>query len=211
VEQTIRNHYGVAFPAIIEAIWPLRAAVHDRMNKRIDKLVEQVGGNANPWETRFARKLAIAGATAILLAELEIVPWSKKRAARAFRRIYRKARAAVATPEEKAEKLIVRIRRLLSKGNIPEVPKAKKLSQKQARTGFRRKLPDIGLALLMPMERVEELVQNRELAGPVIRILADQGIVQLGAGGTLTRQVLVNSLSDERHRYVCFKVAALTA
>jgi hypothetical protein len=210
VEATIKANYGVAFPALLRQIMPMRATLGERVNRRIAKLVAEVGAGA-PWDARFARKIAIAGATAILLAELNIAPWSKKRAANAFRRIYRKARDAVTTPEEEAEKLIFRIRRWLSKERFPQVRKAKKLSPKRAEKGFRRKLLGIGPALLMPMERIEELVQNRRLAGAVIHSLARQGLVHLGDGGKLTRQVLVKGLSEERRRYVCFDVAALNA
>jgi hypothetical protein len=66
--------------------------------------------DANPWERRFARKLAIAGATAILLAELELAPWSERRATRAFERIYRRARSATVTTDEAAKRLLGRFR-----------------------------------------------------------------------------------------------------
>jgi hypothetical protein len=212
VEKTIAANYGVAFPAFLAAIVPERDKCGPRLSGLIDMLVSKVGADENPWERRFARKLAIGAATAILLSELEIGPWSKGRAIRAFVHIYRKARAAVSTIEEAADRFRIRIRRLLRKDRFPALPKGRKASARELRIaekGFRRQLPHIGEVLLMPLKQVEQLVGGRRAeASCVLDELADKGIVLRGSDGKLTRQISLPGQKD-RKRLVCFDLGAI--
>jgi hypothetical protein len=172
---------------------PMRATLGAQLNTRIDDLICEVGADVNPWERRFARKLAIAGASAILLSELGVAPWTEKRAIRAFRRLYRKARNAAATIDEIAERLTNRVRRLLSDGCFPQLRKGKKTfsahTLERAKNGFLRELPEIGDALLMSSTQVEKLIARRGIFGQVIQRLGDQGIVRLGDDGKPRRNV----------------------
>jgi hypothetical protein len=186
----------------------------EQLNREIAELISEVGADTNPWERRFARKLAIAGATAVLLSELGIGPWTKDRARRAFRLLYRKARKAAATLDEIAEGLTTRIRQLLSEDSFPELRKGKELTANtlaRAKTGFLKELPGIGKTLVMPLAHVEKLVERGAIFSVVVQHLANKGFVHLGDDGKATRQVLVKGLAKGRPRYVCFDLAALKA
>ena len=211
-EATIAANHGVAFPALLRAIVSMRASLRDQMNRRIAELISKVEADDVPWERRFARKLAIAGATAVLLAELGIAPWSKIRAIRAFRRLYRKAREAVATVDEIAEYVISEVRKSLSSGIFPMLSKGRPLSARtvrRAQNGFLKELPGIGSALIIPLTHVDKLVRRPRLASAVLQRLAVRGFVHVGGDEKVTRQVLVKGLTQGRHRYVCFDLAAL--
>jgi hypothetical protein len=216
-EATIAANHCVFFPALLDATVPIRATLRERINRRVAKLVEKVGADTNPWERRFAHKLATAGATAVLLSELGIAPWTKKRAVRAYVRLYRKARAATATVDEIAERVISALRRSLSKGKFPKVRKGVELSARtvtRAQRGFRKELPGLGLVLLIPMERIEQRIEKffgrRGIASLVVQRLSQRGVVHLGGDGKLTREVMAKEVAEGRHRYVCFDLARLT-
>ena len=216
-EATIAANHCVFFPALLDATVPIRATLGERMNRRVAKLVEKVGADTNPWERRLAHKLATAGATAVLLSELGIAPWTKKRAVRACVRLYRKARAATATVDEIAERVISTLRRSLSKRKFPKVRKGEELSARtvtRAQRGFRKELPGLGLVLLIPMERIEQRIEKfigrRGIASLVVQRLSQRGVVHLGGDGKLTREVMAKEVAEGRHRYVCFDLARLT-
>ena len=57
----------------------------------------------------------------------------EKRAVRAYVRLYRKARAATATVDEIAERVISTIRRSLSQGKFPKVRKGEEPSARMGR------------------------------------------------------------------------------
>jgi hypothetical protein len=213
VEKTINSNYGFAFPALIDRLVKDRAKIRERLRDLIENLIDKVIANDNPWERRFARKLAIAGAAAILLSELNIGPWTEKRATRAFVRIYKKSRAAIRTVEESADGFCIKARRLLTKNKVSLLPKGTKLSNKRrrlARTkGLRRELPDIGEILLLPLRRVDQLIGGgRSATSSVLEHLADQHIVVRAPDGKLTRQILIPG-DKRRKRFVCFSVTAL--
>ena len=198
VEATTAANHGVAFPAFVHAIMPRRATLGGQLNEQIAEFISGVGADANPWERRFARKLAIAGVAAVLLSELGIAPWTKKRARRAFRRLYGKARKAAATVDEIAENVTGRIRQLLSDGSYPKVRKGKALSPRnlaRAKKGFLAELPGIGKTLLIPPAEVEKLIGRAGVLGLVVQRLAKHGIVHPGDDQKPTRQALVSGLA----------------
>jgi uncharacterized protein (DUF927 family) len=213
-EATIAANYGVAFPSLLMAITPMHRTLGAQITKQIDEFISDVGADINPWERRFARKLAIAGATAVLLSDLGIAPWTKRRAIRALRHLYRKTRSAVSTVDELAVRVTDRVRQMLSDRCFPKLRKGKMLSPRAlacAKNGFRKELSGVGQVLLMPPANVAKLIGRRGIFGLVIQRLADQGIVHLGGDGKPTREILVKGLAEGRHRYVCFDVAALKA
>jgi hypothetical protein len=213
VEETIAANYGVAFPAFMHAMLPEQDRIIKKMNNSIGHLIERVGADDNPWKTRFARKLAIAGATAMLLAELKIAPWSKKRARRAFVRLYEKARAAVTTVDEMTECVVKTVRRSYQRKKYPIIKKNMKLSRKaikRASRGFVRDLPGIGSSLLIPMARLAKAIKDPAMVRPFVRRLIDFGFVYTSSDGKATRQVMITGLADGRRRYVAFNVEKLT-
>ncbi|HEX4407375.1 MAG TPA: DUF927 domain-containing protein [Xanthobacteraceae bacterium] len=209
-ENAISANYGVLFPQLIRAIIPSRVAMSERLRRRVARLVQEAGADSNPWERRFARKLALAAATAMELSSLHLVPWSEKRAKRAFLRMYRQARGAVATIDELADGTVARLRTLLLDSSPPKLEKGTKPSDREwerAQDGFLRKIPGIGLAFVIPMARFEKLVSRRGTAGAVIQKLAQQRIAHPGEDGSPTRQVAIEGRG--RRRYACFDAGAL--
>jgi hypothetical protein len=175
--------------------------------------VKGVGADTTPWERRFAEKFSLAYGAAVLLAEFGVAPWTPERAHQAISNMYKKARRAAATVDEAAEKLHVRLRRRLKKRRYPLVTKGAEISarkRQKARHGLCWDLVGHGRVLLIPITDVEQLVRPPAIATPVLRRLAKQKIVHVGPDGKLTRQVLVNALTKEKRRYVCFDVKALT-
>jgi hypothetical protein len=213
-EHTIANNYGVAMPALIEASLRDVSDTGSLAKSLTDDLVRSVVQDGDPWERRFARKLAIAGAGAILLSRFGIGPWSEKRARRAFRRIYKRARLAVSDADEIATALIKSLGGKLANGEFPEILKGSKVSRSVAESvklGFIRTLPGLGRSLLLTLDCVRALVARKELVDPVLRRLIGQGFVHRGDDGKSTRQVQVKELAHGRPRYVCIAVAKLAA
>ena len=75
----------------------------------MDKFVEKVGADSDPWERRFAEKFGIVLAGAIFASEFGVAPWTKARAWSAVRAIYRRSRAALASVSETTDALVGKI------------------------------------------------------------------------------------------------------
>jgi Domain of unknown function (DUF927) len=212
VEDTIAENYGVLFPAYLAALVENRERLTSKVRKLVAKFVDSECVNGTPWERRFVFPFAIDYAAAVLLADLGLAPWTKKRAYKALRGCYRAARAATATFKEISQTLKNKVRMRLSRGWFPALKKGRALSRGEkrlARRGFQKDLPDTGQTLLVPIAQVQKLIGSAAMVGPVVRCLAKEGVVHLGEGDKVTRQVLVRGLSEERRRYICFNIKSL--
>jgi hypothetical protein len=217
VEDTIETNYGVAMPSYLEKLVLERRKRGRRLARRIrrivDKFVDRVGADTDPWERRFAVKFGIVFAAAILLSEFGIGPWTKKRAYAAIKTVYKKARAACASVNEATDALIRRLGRLMRAGRrFPTVEKGKSLSKDRASQawGAIRTMPQVGRMLLVPYNRIERLVKPSAITGQVLRELEHRGVLVKASDAKLTRETMIKGLAGTgRWRYVCLIRKAL--
>ena len=137
VEATIEANYGLAMPEYLQKLvaeWP---TLGQRVRKLIDKFVDRMHADSDPWERRFAEKFGIVFAAAILLSDFGIAPWTKKRARIAITAIYRRARGASASIDEAADAVVIRLRKFVKKGKrFPKVKKGQALTPNKASTAW---------------------------------------------------------------------------
>ena len=129
VEETLAANFGVAMPAYLRKLVPQRSSFQRRIRLIIDKFVQVVRADSDPWERRLAEKFGIVLAGAILASEFGIAPWSKQRAWQAVRRIYQRSRTALASVVDFDNSLIDKLRKALSDGRFPQLKKGKRCGQ----------------------------------------------------------------------------------
>jgi uncharacterized protein DUF927 len=205
VEDTIAANYGVLMPEYLRRIVPLRNSLQSRVRQIIDKFVDKVHANSDPWERRFAEKFGIVLAAALLLSEFGQVPWTAQRARNAITRVYRRSRTASASVKEATDALLRRLQGLVRKRTrIRAIKKGKSLPADQANRawGYIWKLKRKRVVLI-PYPRIQRLINPSAITTPVLRELARREIL-LKSDGKFTRQVMIKGLAgDKKPRYVC--------
>jgi len=206
VEETIAANFGVLMPEYLRHLVPMRNKMRPRVRQVIDKFVEEMHANSDPWERRFAEKFGIVLAAALLLSEFGLTPWTAQRARNAITRVYRRSRAAFASVKEATDALIRRLQRLVRKRTrIRAIKKGKSLPVDQANSawGYIWKLYRKRVVLI-PLARMKRLVIPSAITTPVLRELADRQILLKSDDGKLTRQVMIKGLAgNHKPRYVC--------
>jgi Domain of unknown function (DUF927) len=133
VEQTIAANFGVVMPEYLRHLVPLRNETRPQVRQVIDKFVDNMHANSDPWERRFAEKFGIVLAAALLLSHFGVMPWTKQRARNAVARVYKRSRAASASVNEATDRLLRRLQRLSRGGErLRAIKKRKSLPADQA-------------------------------------------------------------------------------
>jgi hypothetical protein len=214
VEKTIEANYGVIMPAYLKRLVAERSTISQQVRQMIDRLIEKVRADHDPWEQRFAAKFGIALAAAILMSEFGLAPWSKKRARNAIIAVYKKARAASVSTDEAADRLVHRLRKLVKAGKrFPQLTKGQELSVKEASSAWGAVivLPSGDRVVASPYSRVEKLVNPSAITHPVLRVLVDRKVVLKSSDGKMTQQVMRTGLTGrKRPRLVCFVYKKIT-
>jgi putative DNA primase/helicase len=207
VEETISSNYGVLMPAYLAELVPLRGELLGRVRGIIDEFVDEIHANKDPWERRFAEKFGIVLAAALLMSKFGVAPWTRKRARIAVTAVYKRARAASASPKEAADALLRRLRKLVRAGTrFPAIQKGQSFSPDQAKKawGVIWKLPNSKRTILVPYDRLKRLVQPSAITNAVLRELAAKEILLKADDGKLTRQVMIKGMTgNTKRRYVC--------
>jgi hypothetical protein len=207
VEETISSNYGVLMPAYLAELVPLRGELLGRVRGIIDEFVDEMHANKDPWERRFAEKFGIVLAAALLMSKFGVAPWTRKRARIAVTAVYKRARAASASPKEAADALLRRLRKLVRAGTrFPAIQKGQSLSPDQAKKawGVIWKLPHSKRTIVVPHDRLKRLVQPSAITNAVLRKLAAKEILLKADDGKLTRQVMIKGMTgNTKRRYVC--------
>jgi hypothetical protein len=208
VERTISENYGVAMPEYLEVMVPKRSSLAKCVQSIIDKFVERVGANTDPWERRYAEKFGIVLAGAILMSDFGIGPWTRKRARMAISRLYKLARSITVSTNDATDTVLTRLRKLVKAGKrFPFVKKGAKHNEANS-WGLVRDMPNSGRAVLVRLSRFERLVKPSAAARAVLIELDNRGILIKASGGKRTRQFMIKG-SENRHRYVCLDRRAL--
>ena len=214
VEATLADNYGVAMPAYLDKLWPRRCSLTPRVLLITDKFVEKVGADSDPWERRFAEKFGIVLAGAIFSSEFGIAPWTKRKAWRAVRAIYRRSRAALTFISETTDALVGTLRKELRDDRFPQLDKGQSLKPEDAgrALGVTRKLATHGPALLVSLAQLKGLIRPRGTSSAVLADLAKRGILIRSAEGKSTRETMICGLNgSKRRRYVALKLSAVNA
>jgi hypothetical protein len=210
VERTISENFGVAMPEFLEAMVPKRSSLAKHVQSIIDKFVQRMGANTDPWERRYAEKFGIVLAGAILMSDFEIGPWTQNRARKAIARLYELARSITFSTNDATDTFLKRLRKLVKAGKrFPFVKKGAQYNEAES-WGLVRKLPSGRRAVLVQLSRFEQLVKPSAVARAVLIELDNRGVLIRASGGKRTRQVSVKG-SGLRHRYVCLDRRALLA
>ena len=212
VEVTLAENYGVAMPAYLDKLWPQRCSLAPRVLLIMDKFVEKVGADSDPWERRFAEKFGIVLAGAIFASEFGVAPWTKARAWSAVRAIYRRSRAALASVSETTDTLVSKIRKALTAGRFPRLDKGQLMRPEHAgrALGVTRKSAKHGPVLLINLTQVKGLIRPRATSSAVLAELAKRGILIQSPEGKSTRETMIRGINgSERRRYVELKLGAL--
>lgn len=128
VEDTIRDHHGVALKPYIKALLQEIDRVPEQVNAAIDAFLNDLKIGADPWERRFARKFALVSAGMLLASKYGVAPWTENHARRSVRKIYRTARKSVFTVQERAQELIETLREALEDDyRFPNLAKGEEL------------------------------------------------------------------------------------
>ena len=212
VEQTLTENYGVAMPAYLSKVVPARSTLAPRVRRIMDKFVEKVGANTDPWERRFAGKFGIVLAAAIFSAEFGLAPWRKERAFPAIRAIYQCSRAASASVSEATDALIGKLRTALTAGHFPQLEKGQTMKPEDAGQawGVSRTLPKHGPALIITLSRLQGLISPRAISSAVVAELANRDILIKASDDKPTRQAMILGLNgSKRRRYIALQLGAL--
>ena len=212
VEVTLAENYGVAMPAHLGILWPQHCSLAPRVRRIMDKFVKKVAADSDPWERRFAEKFGIVLAGAIFASEFGVAPWTKGRAWRAVRTIYRCSRAALTSMSETTDALVGTLRKELSDGRFPRLDKGQSLKPEDAgrALGVTRRLATHGPALLVTLAQLKGLIRPRATSSAVLADLAKRGILIRSAEGKSTRETMIRGLNgSRRRRYVALKLSAL--
>ena len=212
VEETLAEHYGVAMPAYLQELVPHRSSLAPRVRLIMDKFAKKVGANSDPWERRFAEKFGIVLAGAIFASEFEVAPWTKRKAWRVVRAIYRRSRAALTSVSETTNDLVGTLRKELRDGRFPQLDKGQSLKPEVAgrALGVTRKLATHGPAVLVTLAQLKGLIRPRGTSNAVLADLAKRGFLIQSAEGKSTRETMIRGLNgSRRRRYVALKLSAL--
>jgi hypothetical protein len=211
-EQTLVENYGVAMPAYLSKVVPARSTLGPRVRQIMDKFVEKVGANTDPWERRFAEKFGIVLAGAILSSEFGVAPWTKEKAIPAIRAIYQLSRAASASVSEATDAVIGKLRSALTARHFPRLEKGQTMKPEAAGQawGVTRTISNHGPTLIITLSRLQSLISPRAISSAVVAELANRSILIKASDGKPTRQAMILGLNgSKRRRYVVLKLGAL--
>ena len=212
VEATLADNYGVAMPAYLQGLVPHRSALMPRVRRIMEKFAEKVAADSDPWERRFAEKFEIVLAGAIFASEFGVAPWTKGRAWRAVRTIYRRSRAALTSTRAATDALVSTLRKELIDGRFPRLDKGQSLKPEDAgrALGVTRRLATHGPTLLVTLAQLKGLIRPRGSSSAVLADLAKKGILIQSAEDKSTRETMIRGLNgSRRRRYVALKLGAL--
>ena len=212
VEETLVANYGVVMPAHLRKLVPQRSSLARRVRRIMDKFVEKVGADSDPWERRFAEKFGIVLAGAIFASEFGLAPWTKGRARSAVRAIYRRSRAALASVCEATDALVGKIRRAIATDRFPRLDKGQTMKPEDAgrALGVTRRLATHGPTLFITLAQLKGLIRPRAISSAVLAELVKRGILIQSPEGKSTRETMIRGLNgSERRRYVALKLSAL--
>lgn len=213
VEDTVEENYGVLMPGYLQQIVKGRPALDRRVRQVVDRFVRTVGAHRDPWEKRFASKFGIVFASAILLSEFGLAPWSKERAKQAMLTTYQSARASSISTDEATQFLIRRLVKLVNAGKrFPKIKKGQHLHPERASCawGAVTTLPGTGRVLAVPLARVTALLRPFAVTDAVLRNLSKHGDILKSSDGKLTREIMLKGLTgSRRRRLVCFDYGRL--
>jgi putative DNA primase/helicase len=212
VEETLVENYGVVMPAYLRKLVPQRSSLAPRVRRIMDKFVEKVGANSDPWERRFAEKFGIVLAGAIFASEFGVAPWTTGRAWSAGRTIYRRSRAALASVSETTDALVCKIRKALTTDRFPWLDKGQIIKPEHAgrALGVTRKLATHGPTVLIALPQLKGLIKPCATSSAVLADLAKRGILIKSPEGKSTRETMIRGLNgSKRRRYVALKLSAL--
>lgn len=207
VESTISGSYGFAMPAFLEEVVRLRPSLKPRVISLVTEFVNSLCTNGSPWERRFAEKFGFVFAAAILMAELKIGPWTKKRARRAVKAMYTRARSANVTISQATDAVLSRLKKRLKTGKFPELKKGGKPDGSSV--GFVRRLSKGRIALIIRRSNFGALCHPPAVTSAVLAELAARGVLIKDADGKHTQQIKLIG-SNERQRFVCLDFKKLT-
>jgi hypothetical protein len=207
VEETISTHYGVAMPAYLERLCKDYSILAPDIVKIIDDFVVRVGAANDTWERRYAEKFGMPLAGALLLARYGIAPWTEDRARDALATVYKASRSLTVSVSEATDMLLTVLReKVRNKKLFPRVEKGKGVAvDAKAWWGVIRTVDGKSSVTVIRPTRFKKLVQPAAAADKVLHELDVRNLLIKDSAGSLTRQVLIKGLGDERVRYVCIK------
>jgi Domain of unknown function (DUF927) len=211
-EEVVKENFGHAIRALIKQLVAGREAHTQRATQLIEGFLEKVGASGDPWTRRFAGKFAIVYAAAKIAAELKLAPWSSDHPFKCVKRLYKRARELVATPEEALQDLLHKLTKNASSNNrFPEFKKGKKLARlKKAAWGVRNKARDGTPFLAVESSRLERLVRPAHHAGAVRKLLVAGGYIVPGKEGRHVRQIKVQGFgSAEKPYFMCVRLGPI--
>ena len=212
VEETLAENYGVVMPAYLGKLVPQQSSLAPRVRRIMDKFVEKVGADSDPWERRFAGKFGIVLAGAIFASRFEVAPWTTERAWIAVRAIYRRSRAALTPVSETTDALVGKIWKALTADRFPRLDKGQIIKPEDAgrALGVTRKLATHGPAVLITLTQLKGLIKPRGTSSAVLADLAKRGILIQSPEGKSTRETMIRGLNgSKRRRYVALKLSTL--
>ncbi len=164
---------------------PNRASYSTQARDLVERFVTKVGGGTDPWSRRFANNFGLVYAAARLAAEMNIAPWPRDHAFKCVSRLYRRARALVATPEEARDGLLRRLAaNASSKRRFPTVKRGRGLPRRVANSAWGIRHHCGGHACLAVLsDRLDNLVRPQRHADQVRRLLASGGFTLIGTCG----------------------------
>jgi putative DNA primase/helicase len=204
VEDAVRNNYGHPIRKFLELLVSDREVYADRAATLVEKFVRKVGAESDPWTRRFATKFAVVYAAARIAAEMKIAPWPKGHAFKCVARLHRRARNAVATPEEALADLLHRLAaNATSETRFPVLKKGKALPKgaRKKAWGIRRDAPETPSNLAVHSKKLDELVRPRRHAGQVRRLLAEGDYTLPGKEGRFVSQLKVRGFGSSAKPY----------
>lgn len=210
VEESICAHYGRPIRRFIRKLLEEDNAVA-KGTEYMERFMRKSRSSTSPFAERFARKFAVVYAGAMLAADFNLAPWTKKEAGRAIRKVYRRAWAIVRPPASTADDLLAWLRTHASDDALfPEVAQGEKVSSRAADSlyGIRRDLsrrPVLGLL----RDQLPKLVPPGQ-AREVEALLAAGGFILPGKEhGRHVRQLRVKGLQLARPDFLLFDMAML--
>ena len=197
-EAVIDANFGHPFREFVSAF------IADRNGKNAAEtyaaaFVRRVQPADTPFGRRFARKFAVVYAAAMLSADYNLAPWTKKQAGNAIRKIYRQAWSEVRPVESEADNFMSWLKREgASDAAFPIVERGEKLTLKAGDrpTGIRRMLKG-KRCLAVFRERFSHLIARSE--NEVLALLQARGVLLPGKEARVyVRQIRIKGMPTPR-------------